>query len=298
MDDSLDLFFPRKRWGQHFQVDPNITRKIIDACHLQTGDSVLEIGPGRGVLTQEIARRVQHLIAIERDPQLCRGLKERFSSSHATIIEADFLKYDLRNLAPPFKVIGNLPYYISSPIIVRLLEHHKQFTDLFFTVQLEFGRRLVAKVSTKDYSALSCLVQFYAEPKLLFKIKNTCFRPVPKVDSCFVHFSILTKPRFALQNQKLFFDIIRAAFQQRRKTIVNSLLGFVLRQAHLVPGIKGHKTFGARQDPPPVQSRGFAAKEQLHRILNSLKVPFQARAEDLTIQNYADIANVLSDEGG
>jgi len=280
-EDSRETFIPRKRWGQHFLIDPNITRKIIDGCQLKPQDVVLEIGPGQGVLTQEIAGRVQRLFAIERDPRLCTGLRERFLRSsegpegaptfrrgaRISIIESDFLKYDLKNLPQPLKVIGNLPYYISSPILVRLLEHHQQFTDLFFTLQWELGRRLVAKASTKDYSALSCLVQFYTQPQLLFKIKNTCFRPIPKVDSCFVHLSILPQDPFVVQNKKLFFDMIRTAFQQRRKTIVNSLSGLV-------------------------------AKDRLQGILDFLSISSRLRAEDLTLKNYVDISNALRGQGG
>ena len=259
-------FVPQKRWGQNFLIDPNITRKILAACSLKPDDLVLEIGPGKGALTQEIAGRVGHLFAVEKDQRLCAQLRQRFSAKNVTIIPADFLKYNLDHLPRPLKVIGNLPYYICSPIIVRLLEHRELFTDLFLTVQLEFGRRLTASVATKNYSALSCFVQFYTEPRLLFKIKNTCFHPVPQVDSCFVRLHTLPGMRFKVENQTFLFRMIRLAFQQRRKNILNALSGLI-------------------------------SKETLQRILDSLQVSARARPEDLTILNYVQLTNALIQQG-
>ncbi len=255
-------FVPRKHWGQHFLVDSHIVQKILRACDLKPYDKVLEIGPGSGVLTKEIARRVEQVIAIEKDPILCSRLRGDLSTPNTTIIEADFLKYDFERLPKPLKVIGNLPYYISTPILVRLLEHHENFTEGFFTLQWEFGKRLVAGISTKDYSALSCLVQFYAEPEFLFKIKKTCFRPVPKIDSCFMKLQFLPDCRFEVKDRTFFFNLIREAFQQRRKKILNSLCG-------------------------------SAAKETIQDVLASLKISTEKRAGDLTLKNYADIANAL-----
>ena len=208
----------KKHLGQNFLVDGNMQKRIIAACDLKQDDIVLEIGPGRGALTKPISGKVSKVYAVETDGQFCEDLRDQFDSPtpRVTIIHADFLKYDLKKIPshPPFskggrgdfllKVVGNLPYNISTPIIEKLLAHRSLFRDLFLTVQLEFGQRLAAKPHSKAYGALSCFVQYYCDVKILFKIPNTSFRPVPKVTSCFIRLSLRAPSRKAKNEDRLF----------------------------------------------------------------------------------------------
>lgn len=255
----MRLNFPKKHLGQHFLVDANAGKRIITACDLKKTDIILEIGPGQGALTKRISEKVQKIYCIEIDSELCKKLQDQFDSTHVTVIHADFLKYDLNTLPKGIKVIGNLPYNISTPIIEKLLANRNFFCDLFLTVQLEFGQRLAAKVNSKDYGALSCFVQYYSAVKLLFKIKNTSFRPVPKVTSCFLRLS-LRPPIDQAKNEDRLFRIIRQAFGQRRKKISNTLLPIL-------------------------------GKERGEAILKDLRINKNLRAENLMLLDYVNIAN-------
>ena len=188
---------------------------------------MVEIGPGQGVLTRLIAPQVKRLICVETDRDLIEPLRSSLSSS-VEIVHADFLKWDMGHLPQGVKVIGNIPYYISTPIIEKLIEDRTKFSAAFLTVQLEFGQRLTAKAGGKDYGSLSCFAQYYADIKMLFKIKNTCFKPAPKVDSCFLR--LMMRPHACkglAGDEEFLFKLIQTAFQQRRKNIVNSLKGLV-----------------------------------------------------------------------
>lgn len=256
---SAKSFTTKKQLGQNFLVDPNIKRKIIAACELLSTDTVLEIGPGEGALTREIAPKVQKLIAIETDRTLADELQAGFQNTSTEVIHADFLKFPMETLPNKLKVIGNLPYYISTPIIEKILRHPDKFSAFFLTIQYELGRRLAAGPGTKVYGAFSCFVQYYAEPKLLFKIKNTAFRPVPKVDSCFLKLIPLKRQQKANDEQWL-FQIIRHAFQQRRKTLYNALSGLI-------------------------------ATEKLQSVLKRLDLKEKVRAENLRLEDYIALAN-------
>lgn len=255
-------FKPKRNLGQNFLVDEHAAQRIITACNFNKTDVVLEIGPGLGILTREIARRVQKVIAIEKDKELCVFLNNQFSPGRVEVIHADFLKYPVDLLPKNLKVIGNLPYYISSPIIGKILEHRQHFKSLSISVQWEFGIRMTSEISTKDYSPLSCFVQYYTEPKILFKIKNSSFSPKPKVDSCFMHLSIREKPLYPVNDEALLWSVIHLAFQQRRKTLLNGL-------------------------------SSFAKKDKLKEILDSLNINAQKRPENLTIQDFVNITNAL-----
>jgi 16S rRNA (adenine1518-N6/adenine1519-N6)-dimethyltransferase len=216
----------RKSLGQNFLVDQNAVIRIIDACSLKREETVLEIGPGTGLLTRQIAPVVKELIAVETDPRFCETLNGEFRDRNVRIVHADFLKVDLTQLLPAgnkVKVIGNLPYYITTPIITTIIGARSLFRELFLTVQLEFAERIAAQPGGKEYGAFSCFVQFYAEPTLLFKIKSSSFKPRPKVDSCFLRLTLREKPLFELADEEFLFKIIRTSFQQRRKTLSNSL---------------------------------------------------------------------------
>ena len=254
---------PKKQLGQNFLIDPNIAEKIVSECRLKPNDIVLEIGSGLGALTGKIAQQVTQLIAMETDQRLYQELKNTVRQDHIHVIHADFLKYDLNSLPKNIKAIGNLPYYISSAIIARVLEYRHQFNSLYITVQYEFGKRMTAKISCKDYSVLTCFIQYYTDCKLLFKISKASFRPIPKVDSCFMRLDIKKSLAPKAQNEKLLFELIHFAFQQRRKTIANAL-------EQLLP------------------------KAKLISLLNSLQIPSNFRAENLSIEDFTRLANRIT----
>ncbi len=262
MKDNSFLFWPKKSLGQNFLVDMYVRDKIIDACELNKDDVVLEIGPGKGVLTEQIALRASKLIAIEKDEYLVEKLKKSISRGNVSIIACDILKYPFNSLPEGIKLIGNLPYNIATPIIEKALLYRNKFVSLYITVQLEYGKRLSAPVGSKDYGALTCFVQYYADVKILFKIKNTAFKPVPKVYSCFVQLDLLKEPRVKVKDESLLFRVIRHGFAQRRKSIYNSLSSIL----------------GKRRGKDILEELGFS-----HRL----------RAEDLSISDYARIVNVL-----
>ncbi|MDP8266713.1 MAG: 16S rRNA (adenine(1518)-N(6)/adenine(1519)-N(6))-dimethyltransferase RsmA [Candidatus Aceula meridiana] len=214
---------PKKRFGQNFLINPHIVNKIILACDLKSSDSIVEIGPGKGALTGHIAPKVKNLFAIEKDKVLAKELSGNLENKNITFYNADFLKFNLESLGKRLKVVGNIPYYISSPIIEKIINNRNFIDSAFIMVQLEFGKRLVASPHSKDYGSLSCFIQYYYKPSLLFKIKNTSFYPHPKVQSCFMRLDPVEDSSLKAKDEKLLFQIIRQAFQQRRKTLRNSL---------------------------------------------------------------------------
>ncbi|MBI5145327.1 MAG: ribosomal RNA small subunit methyltransferase A [Candidatus Omnitrophica bacterium] len=221
---------PKKRLGQNFLVDKNIQKKIIQACQLKPADIVLEIGAGRGELSRLIAKKVYRLYAVEIDTNLSQILKEDLKVyKNVRLINQDILKLNLNRciVTNKLKVIGNIPYYITTPIIAHLVKYKNKIAEIFLTVQKEFAKRMVAQPGRKDYGAFSCFVQYYTDPKILFYIKKGCFYPQPKVDSCFLRLELRDKPAVEVKNERLFFKIIRQGFQQRRKTLRNSLKGIV-----------------------------------------------------------------------
>ena len=225
---------PKKRLGQNFLIDKNIQRKIISSCGLSKEDIVLEIGSGMGDLTQLLAITAKKVYALEVDHRLFPLLEQKLSS-HANfqLIKASILQFDINKFLlnnPPgqkIKVIGNIPYYISSPIIEHLIQYRANIDSVFMTVQKEFGRRVNAAAGSKEYGSFSCFVQYYALSRIVFEIKKGSFRPVPKVDSCFLSLKFRQKPPVKVSDEGRFFELIRAAFNQRRKTLRNSLAGFI-----------------------------------------------------------------------
>lgn len=228
---------PKKRLGQNFLLDKNIQRKIITACGFTRQDTVLEIGAGQGDLTRLISPAAADVFALELDAGLCGILEEGLKGlTNVKIIHTDILKFDLKKYfgkrEKAIKVIGNIPYYISSPIIKHLFKFRGVIETVFLTVQKEFAKRMVSSPGSKEYGSLSCFVQYYTRPKILFPIKNNSFFPVPKVDSCFIRLDIKKDLVFAGSSERLLFKIIRSAFNKRRKTLRNSLEG-VVREARL-----------------------------------------------------------------
>ncbi len=256
----------KKNLGQNFLISTRIQQKIIKACHIDENDIILEIGPGKGALTEDLAYASKELIAIEKDKRFVNQLRNKFPSESVTIIHGDILKYQIPKSDTKYKIVGNLPYNISSPIIEKMLEQRDRFDSFFMTVQLEFGRRLAAQPNTKDYGSLSCFVQYYCEIDLLFRIKNTAFSPIPKVESVFLKMKPLKKPLVAVKDEEYLFRLIRCAFAQRRKTIVNSL---------------GH----------------FIEKSRCTELLNSLSLNPKSRAENLSLEDYGKLANLCYQEG-
>jgi len=213
----------KKHLGQHFLHDPYIIGKIIQAAHLEPDDLVVEIGPGPGSLTKKLAETVQKVITIELDDALYEKLTIKLAPyTNVELLHGDALEYHYENL-PGFKAVANIPYYITTPIIFRLLDSRKNLISMTLTIQKEVAERIVAKPGGKDYGVLSLMVQYYAESSLQFIIPKEAFRPVPKVDSAVVHMRILDKPSVLVRDEKLFFRIVRTAFSQRRKMLSNSL---------------------------------------------------------------------------
>lgn len=255
-------FFPKKYLGQHFLINPHVQQKIISACQLKPSDTVLEIGPGRGILTRSIVQQVQRVIAIEKDKELVDYLCQTLTASNIDIIHADILKYPFGRLPEHLKIIGNLPYNIATAIVEKVIRHRAQCDVFYMTVQLEQGLRMTAEPHNKDYGAFSCFVQYYAQVKKLFNIKNTCFNPAPKVQSCFVSLKLLPAPRWKADNEDFLFTLINTCFAQRRKIILNPLAALI-------------------------------GKNQLLEILKGLNLSPKSRAENLTLEDYVRLANTL-----
>ncbi len=222
---------PLKRFGQNFLIDPNIKRKILAAVRPETGDCFLEIGPGDGVLTFDLASAAKRVYAVEIDKKRCAHLFLRAKDfPRLTLVCADILRFDLENLlsregVDRVRVVSNLPYYITTPVIEYLFDRIDSIEDIFLTVQKEVAQRLTAHPGDPSYGSLSCFVDYYCEADVLFGIAPACFRPAPKVDSAFVRF----KPRrdrlerLRLRSEEMFFNVIRTSFGQRRKTLKASL---------------------------------------------------------------------------
>ncbi len=210
-----------KRWGQYELTDSNAVQKIIDALDLKPEDTILEIGPGTGVLTLPIKEKVLKVIAVEIDKILCSLLADK----GIEVINMDFLKMDLSNLSAGVKIVSNLPYYITTPIITKILEEKVLFDRLVFTMQNEVAKRIVANAGESDYGEISVLVRFYTEPEIVAEIPRTCFKPVPNVDSCAVCFT-RKKIEKLLFPEKFLFKVVHSAFSSRRKMLKNVLCHF------------------------------------------------------------------------
>ncbi len=258
------LFVPKKRLGQNFLVDQKVMARLVDACELNADETILEIGPGQGALTRLLAPCVNKVIAVEADHVLAPRLAAEFAGRNVEVHREDILKFDLSILGDkPVKVVGNIPYNISTPIIAMAMEQRAMFTTLFMTVQYEFGARLIARPGSRDYSSLTCFVQMFSVPAMLFKISPAAFRPAPKVMSCFMRFDLRDKPAETILDEGDFVRVVRQAFQQRRKNVLNSLAS-------------------------------LCSKERTHAVLEQAGVKPELRAGDLTISDYARIANVYT----
>ena len=217
---------PRKRLGQHFLTDPNILRKIVSLAELQSSEYVCEIGPGGGALTALLCQSAQQVFALEVDPRMVDFLRTQLHEhQNLDVLEQDALKYPYEQLPGSTVIVANLPYNISTPILFRLLEAQQRISRMVLTVQLEVAQRLTAKPHTKDYGVLSVMAQSLADVQFGFKVSKKCFRPVPDVDSGVVRLDLHGQAQASSLDLPNFQRIVRAAFGQRRKTLLNAFKG-------------------------------------------------------------------------
>jgi len=266
---------PKKRLGQNFLIDRGIIHKIMDAARLQKEDLVVEIGAGLGILTGFLAQRAGKVLAIEIDQELLPVLEENLEGlSNVRVLNQDILEVDLDRVVgesfPPggrqYQVIGNLPYYITTPIIMRLLEEKYSIEHLVIMVQKEVGLRMKAGPGTKDYGALSVAVQYYAVPEIICRVPASAFLPAPEVESVLLGLKMREQPAVLVDDEKLFFAVVKAAFGQRRKTLLNALAGFFRDMS----------------------------KTELACHLADAGINYQRRGEDLNLQEFARVAGALS----
>lgn len=265
----------QKKFGQNFLIDPHVLDKIIAAAEITKDDFVLEIGPGIGTLTQYLAEAAREVVAVEIDSTLIPILEDTLSAyDNVSVINEDVLKVDLRKLAEernggkPIKVVANLPYYITTPVIMSLFESHVPLKSLTVMVQKEVALRMQAGPGTKDYGALSLAVQYYASPYLAANVPPNCFMPRPNVGSAVIRLTRFEETPVQVKDEKLLFRLIRASFNQRRKTLQNGLVNS--------------------------QELDFT-KEQVAAAIATLGVSPSVRGEALTLEQFAALANALSE---
>ena len=223
-DSVAPAHVPRRSLGQHFLIDKNIVHKIVRLAELQPGETVLEIGPGRGILTDALLDSSGLVVAVELDAALCAHLRATLRRrSNFRLVEGDALTFDYAQVPSPFLVVANLPYYVSTPLLFRLLEDRRRIDRLVLMLQEEVVARLAAAPGGRDYGALSIAAQFYCEVRQAFRVPPTCFRPKPQVGSAVVVLTPLRKPRVSVADEAFFFRVVRAGFAHRRKALPNSL---------------------------------------------------------------------------
>lgn len=253
-----------KKLGQNFLIKRGIVDEIVKAADLQEGEPVLEIGPGIGTLTQGLVQSGANVTAIELDTRLLEVLDTTLAQySNVTIVHGDVLKLDVPSIMnnEPFKVVANLPYYITTPIIMSLLESRLPIERLVVMVQKEVALRMVAKPGTKDYGALSVAVQYYTKPDIVLDVPPKSFLPAPAVTSSVIRCVLRDKPPVDVVDEKLFFRVVKAGFAQRRKTFANTM-----------------KTTGL-------------SKDRIEELLAKANIDGQRRGETFTLQEFADVAN-------
>ena len=258
--------YPKKQLGQHFLINPDVLSIIIDASELTQTDVVIEIGAGLGCLTAALTEIAKSVIAIEIDPLLHSELETQFANDEDTdIIQADILEIPIPSIVPQGtypKVIANLPYGITTPILLKLLEHSHILSKCILMMQWEVAERIVAKPGGKDYGALTIGISYYADSELVVKLSPDNFYPVPQVDSALLKITMLEKPRVVVNDEGHFFRVVREAFRGRRKMLKNTL-------------------------------RRFATAEALTTMLTELNIAPERRAETLDISEFAALANRL-----
>lgn len=266
-------FSIQKKYGQNFLIDEHVLNKIIAAAELNKDDYVIEIGPGIGTMTERMAPECKHVTAIEIDKELIPILSETLSGfDNVDIINEDVLKVDLnkliaeRNDNKPVKVVANLPYYITTPIIMSLLENKIPIDTITVMVQKEVADRMMVGPGTKDYGALSLAVQYYAKPYIVANVPMNCFIPRPNVASAVIRLTCHKEPPVTVKDEKLMFNLIRASFNQRRKTLINGISNF---------------------------SGLSFTKEQVAMALNSIGLSENIRGEALDLEKFAKLSDAL-----
>lgn len=264
----------QKKFGQNFLIDTRVLEEIIDAAEITKDDFVLEIGPGIGTMTQYLCEAAREVVAVEIDTNLIPILKDTLSAyDNVEVLNQDILKVDIASLAKernndkPIKVVANLPYYITTPIIMGLFESHVPIDSITIMVQKEVADRMQEGPGSKEYGALSLAVQYYAKPEIVVNVPPSCFMPQPKVGSAVIRLTRHEQSPVEVEDEKLMFQLIRASFNQRRKTLANGLNNF--------------GSFGL-------------SKEEIQSCIEELGVPVNIRGEALSLEQFAELANIIN----
>ena len=263
----------QKKFGQNFLIDTHVLDKIIRSANITKEDFVLEIGPGIGTMTQYLCENAREVVAVEIDKNLIPILSDTLSEyNNVTVINEDILKVDLNKLAQeknggkPIKVVANLPYYITTPIIMGLFESHVPVESITVMVQKEVADRMQVGPGTKDYGALSLAVQYYAKPEIVANVPPNCFMPRPKVGSAVIRLTCHEQPPVQVKDEALMFRLIRASFNQRRKTLVNGL-----------------------NNSPEVH----VPKDVIAKVIEEMQLSPSIRGEALTLEQFAQLSNLI-----
>ncbi len=260
-----------KNLGQNFLVNDDAVTGIVDAANVSKDDLIIEIGPGLGTLTKELLDRAGKVICIELDKRMIEILNDRFSMyDNFKVLNDDVLKVNLKELIAEEKVkitkiVANLPYYITTPIIMKLLEERLDIETITVMIQKEVADRLVTEPGTGDTGAITYAIHYYTNPKRVLEVPNTAFIPEPKVDSTVINLEVLKEPKVAVKNEEKLFEIIKTAFMQKRKTLLNAL----------------------------ANSNKYGSKEQIDKTLELLGIDNRVRPEKLTLEEFAKIADEI-----
>ncbi|KJJ84388.1 rRNA adenine dimethylase [Candidatus Omnitrophus magneticus] len=263
-------FRPNKKLGQNFLIDKNIRDKIINAIPLTAETILVEVGPGFGVMTIPLSQKCREILAVEKDSRIYEIMEPIFSKySNIKIIKNDILETDFYSEFPrrgqeKVLLFGNIPYYITTPLLEKAILSRNLIKAVYLVMQKEVAERITAKPGSKSYGALTCYLQFFTKPKRLFSISKNCFYPSPDVESSLLELEILAEPSYFTMSEEIMFSVIKKAFNERRKKIINSL---------------GDK-----------QCLGIE-KNRWARIFEECAIDMNLRAEDLSLKNYADISN-------
>lgn len=261
-----------KSLGQNFLIDDNVIDRILEGARLSETDRIIEVGPGIGTLTREMGKVAENVVAIEIDKTLIPILKETLADlDNVEVVNEDILKVDVQGLineklnGGPVKLVANLPYYITTPIVMKFLEEDIPVTDIVVMVQKEVADRMNAKPSTKDYGALSVAVQYYCDTEIVAKDPRHMFVPQPNVDSIVIGLHVRDEKKYVVDNEEIFFKTVKASFGQRRKTLLNSLGGL-----------------------------GFLSKDEIREALQAANIDEKRRGETLSIDEFANLSNEIN----
>lgn len=261
-----------KSLGQNFLIDDNVIDKILDGARLSEGDKIIEVGPGIGTLTREMGKVADKVVAIEIDKTLIPILKDTLDEfENIEVVNQDILKVDVQGLVNeklsggPVKLVANLPYYITTPIVMKFLEEDIPVTDIVVMVQKEVADRMNAGPGTKDYGALSIAVQYYCDTEIVAKAPRHMFIPQPNVDSTVIGLHVREEKKYKVDSEEIFFKTVKAAFGQRRKTLLNAL-----------------------------GTLGFLDKDEIREVLQEANIDEKRRGETLSIEEFANLANCVN----